>query len=134
VQTTPPEAPKVGKPLKPDKGKKKRRRLDDPGGFPEEAKRVVRTLMGVWPTRDPEDDRPIRIDQFASAQRVSKIMAERNYSADTLIQGGKLYLAQKPKRYKALQYFFGPGNGKEDPPWMGYVNGALEMEKKQNAG
>jgi len=109
--------------------RKKRRSINEPGAFPDEAKRVVRTLISLWPTRDGPDDRPIRIDQIAFAQRVSEIMAEKQLGADTLIQAAKFYLEQKRERYKAPQYFFGPGNGGA-PPWLAYVNAALEMEKK----
>lgn len=95
-------------------------------GFPQEVREVVNTLLDEWPESDPEDGRKIVCSAEDFGQRVSEIMESNpNVTAPVLLQAGRSYIGSERKRFKAPQYFFGPGKGNESAPWVGYVKAAL---------
>lgn len=106
--------------------RKRRTRTEIVQGFPEDVKTVVNTLGSQWRAEDPVDGRKITLDVASFAQRVSEILGQHpEITPQTLIGAGEAYLASQRTRYKAPQFFFGPGVGGEGPPWLGFVRAVI---------
>lgn len=106
------------------RGRRTRKQIIE--GFPPEVREVVNTLLDEWPEADPEDNRKIVCSAEDFGQRVSEIMeANPNVTAPVLLQAGRDYINSGRKRFKAPQYFFGPGKQGETAPWLGFVRAVL---------
>lgn len=103
-------------------------------GFSEDVKAVVNALGSEWKAEDPVDGRKITLDVATFAQRVSDILAQhQEVTPAVLIEAGQVYLGSSRNRYKAPQFFFGPGVGGEGPPWLGFVRAILTRKSLPEA-
>jgi hypothetical protein len=122
-------------PPKPPKGehekqKQKRRSSKEViQAFPEHIREIVNTLGHEWPKEDPMDGRKITISAVDFGARVSQILAEHpEITPALLLQAGQDYCKSSRNRYKAPQFFFGPGVNGDGAPWKPYVQGILTRE------
>lgn len=134
--TTTPLPPQAGEPEKPPqapslkKPAKRRKKGEVIQAFPDSVRQVVGTTLKIWHTRDP-DGRKITADVDLFGQRISEILENHSeITPEILIEAGKTYLATDRMRYKAPQFFFGPGPPGESPPWLGYVRGIISTQAK----
>lgn len=108
-------------PLPPKRGlKAKRRSWTDVDEYTDATREVVNALMPIWPKKQP-DETAINCDQFKMADRIQELLANPALTAEMLIEGAKQYLSTCPKKFKAPQFFFGPGMGDDQPAWRPYV-------------
>lgn len=121
-------------PPKPPKGGRRSRSQID-GAFPEGVRDVVNHLFPLWPKSQPKDGSPIRKDLAATAARVGEILRqEAKVTPELLIKAAEGYLSEDRSLFKAPQFFFGPGQGKETPVWAERVNLLLHQAQKPQEG
>lgn len=110
---------------------KRRSRAQTIAAFPDSVRWLVNTLCEEWRSEDPCDSRKITINPEDFGQRVSEILAAHpEVSTEALLQAGRDYLASPRLRFKAPQFFFGPGFKNEAAPWLAYIRAAMTREQR----
>lgn len=120
-----PEAGVGGVPRKP----KRRTRAEVLLPFPPAVRAWVNRVAGSWPTEDTRDGRAVRMDPEVLAENVQAILADQpGLTLDLLEEAAGNYLASAPQRWKAPQFFFGPGKAPDGPPWRPWTRALLPDE------
>lgn len=109
-----------GTPL-PPRGGRRRSRHEIVLEFTPEAREVVNTLLPLWHKTQPKDGAKINQDVPLAGMRVQDLLQNPNLTPGILIEAAKLYLATPKQTYKAMQFFFGPGDQANPNPWRPYA-------------
>lgn len=89
-------------------------------GFLPEAIELMTLAKGKWPTTDPLDGREIKVDARLTAQRIEELLLAGN-SPDSIRYAIDSYVTESRNRYRAPQFFFGPGGPGETSPSLPYL-------------
>ncbi len=108
---------------------KRRTRAEVLQPFPPELRAWVNRVAGRWPTEDAKDGRAVRMDPEVLAENAQAILADQpGLTLDLLEEAARNYLASAPQRWKAPQFFFGPGKAPDGPPWRPWARALLPDE------
>lgn len=94
---------------------------------------ISQHLAKIWPRTQPEGEK-INMDGPLLRSRLHGLITKSNVSPDLLTRAAEIYLAHPKKRYRAPQFFFGPGGGDDVAnPWLPYVQQAMSTPTPQPA-
>ena len=130
--TEPQPQPQEDKTPIPPKGGRRGRKGGFSLDYPQEVLELAGRLKAKWPTQSV-DGSPVRIDPAKFVGNLASIIASNpKVPLGMLEAGAEMYLGQEkpPKRWKAPQFYFGPG---EDPPIsIVYARAAYTKQKQEN--
>jgi len=104
------------------KGVKVKPRKQSIEAFSPQVKAVVNALHHDWPREDRDGGRAVNVSIPQWAGRVAEILsADSAITPELLIEAARSYLSEHPAKWKAPQFFFGPGGPGETAPWRPYA-------------
>jgi hypothetical protein len=127
------EATKIKALAPPAPEKRKRQtKVQKMQGFSVDVRRVVNSLIDIWPMQGTGGDHTSPTDIAIFGQRVAEILDAGN-DPDLLIEAGKAYATVPRTKFSAPQFFFGKTayGGKGEAPWVAYTK--LILTKRENA-
>ena len=117
----------------PSKKKRKKPGVEPFSVYPQEVADAGNTILHATPEEDP-DGRKIRIDMAKLAERLDRLcQSSKEITGPMLAKSWEDYLASKPMKIKAPQYFFGDKADNQDGAnWYPWARLIWHQEHKLN--